>query len=256
MRAAFVTNNASRAPEAVAAHLSELGIPADVDDVVTSAQAAARLVAERVPPGSTVLVLGTEALADQARQAGLEPVRRTDDDHPPAAVLQGIAPETAWTDLAEACVALRAGALWVAGNLDTTLPTPRGQLPGNGALVAALRAATGLEPLVAGKPEPALHAESVARTSAAHPLVVGDRLDTDILGAVRAGADSLLVMTGVVDVAALLAAPRGTRPSFVAPDLRALMADQPEVRLGGSSASCGSARAELVRASCASRVTA
>lgn len=244
MRAAYVTNNASRAPEAVAAHLTELGVPAQVDDVVTSGQAAARLVAERVPPGSAVLVLGTAALADQVRQAGLRPVRRTDDRHPPAAVLQGIAPETAWTDLAEACVALRGGALWVAGNLDTTLPTARGQLPGNGAMVAALRAATGLEPLVAGKPEPALHVESVARTAAQRPLVVGDRLDTDILGAVRAGAHSLLVLTGVVDVAALLAAPAGSRPSYVAPDLRGLLAPQPEVEFDGTTAMCGSARAE------------
>jgi HAD superfamily hydrolase (TIGR01450 family) len=245
LRAAFVTNNASRAPRAVAQHLTELGVPASVDDVVTSGQAAARLVAERVRAGSAVLVLGTEALADQVRERGLRPVRTLEQAGPdgPAAVLQGIAPETGWRDLAEACLALRAGALWVAGNLDATLPTSRGQLPGNGAMVAALRTATGLAPLVAGKPEPALHAEAVARTGAVRPLVVGDRLDTDVLGAVTAGAPSLLVLTGVVDVPGLLAAPSGSRPTYVAEDLRALLHPQPEVALDGAVARCGPATA-------------
>jgi glycerol 3-phosphatase-2 len=247
MRTAYVTNNASRAADVVAAHLHELGIPADVDDVVTSGQAAARLVAEHVPAGSAVLVLGTDALADQLRSRGLQPVRTVEEarDAGPAAVLQGIAPDTDWRDLAEACLALRRGAVWVAGNLDATLPTARGQLPGNGAMVAALRTATGLEPLVAGKPEPALHAEAVQRTGAQRPLVVGDRLDTDILGAVRAGADSLLVLTGVVDLPTLLSAPAGSRPGFVGADLRALTLPQPEVRTSGTAAMCGQATARL-----------
>jgi glycerol 3-phosphatase-2 len=138
-------------------------------------------------------------------------------------------------------VAIRAGALWVAGNTDTTLPSPRGPLPGNGALVAALRTATGAEPLVAGKPEPALHQESVARVGAARPLVVGDRLDTDVLGAVRGGADSLLVLTGVVDRAAVLSAPRGSRPTYVATDLRGLLVPHPEVTVDAARARCGDA---------------
>jgi glycerol-1-phosphatase len=247
MRPAFVTNNASRAPQAVAAHLTDLGIPAAVEDVVTSGQAAARLVAERVPAGSSVLVLGTEALCDQARSHGLRVVRAVQEAGAdgPAAVLQGIAPETGWRDLAEACLALRAGALWVAGNLDATLPTSLGQLPGNGAMVAALRTATGLEPLVAGKPEPALHAEAVERTAARCPLVVGDRLDTDIRGAVRAGADSLLVLTGVLDVAGLVSAEPGSRPSFVSADLRGLLVAHPPVQITATRATCGRAEATL-----------
>ena len=247
LRPAYVTNNASRSPEAVAAHLTELGIPAEPDDVVTSGQAAAALVAERVSPAAPVLVLGTDDLAEQVRLVGLRPVRTVQEagPHGPAAVVQGIAPETSWRDLAEACLAVRAGALWVAGNLDTTLPTARGLLPGNGAMVAALRAATDLEPLVAGKPFPALHAQAVERTGARRPLVVGDRLDTDVLGAVRAGADSLLVLTGVVDLPGLLAAPVGSRPAFVASDLRALLCAQPAVDVDGSVARCGPASAEL-----------
>lgn len=247
LRPAYVTNNASRSPAVVAAHLTELGIPAEPGDVVTSGQAAAALVADRVPRGSPVLVLGTDDLAEEVRLVGLRPVRTVEEagSQGPVAVVQGIAPETSWRDLAEACLAVRAGALWVAGNLDVTLPTARGLLPGNGAMVAALRAATDLEPLVAGKPGPVLHAQAVERTGARRPLVVGDRLDTDILGAVRAGADSLLVLTGVVDLPGLLAAPVGSRPAFVAPDLRALLCAQPAVELEGSGARCGPVRAEL-----------
>jgi glycerol 3-phosphatase-2 len=245
MRLAYVTNNASRSPEAVARHLSELGIPARPEDVVTSGQAAARLVVQRVPAGSAVLVVGSAALADLVETAGLRAVRTVEAAGPggPAAVVQGLSPETTWSDLAEAAVAVRGGALWVTGNVDATLPTGRGPLPGNGTMVQAVRTATGAEPVVAGKPEPALHQESVERTGAQRPLVVGDRLDTDVLGAVRGGADSLLVLTGVVDVAELLAAPAGSRPSYVAPDLRALLRPQQPVTVQGERARCGGATA-------------
>ena len=232
-RFAFVTNNASRAPRTVADRLCSLGIEALPEDVVTSAQAAARTLAERLPAGATVLVVGTDALADEVRSAGLRPVRSVGEAGRagPAAVVQGLAPETTWGDLAEAAVALHAGALWVAGNADLTLPTTRGQLPGNGAFVEVLRRVTGREPLVAGKPDPALHRESVQRVVAGRPLVVGDRLDTDVLGAVRGGADSLLVLTGVTGVAELLAAPVGSRPTYLGRDLRALLVSHPEVEV-------------------------
>jgi hypothetical protein len=107
-----------------------------------------------------------------------------------------------------------------------------------------LQVATGLEPTVAGKPEPALHLESVTRVGAVRPLVVGDRLDTDVLGAIRGGADSLLVLTGVADARAATAAAKGMRPTFVARDLRGLLAAQPAVVVGPSHASCGEARAD------------
>ena len=241
LRAAYVTNNASRRPAVVAAALTDLGIPADPHDVVTSAQAAARWLAEHLPQGSAVLVIGTDGLADEVAAVGLRPVRRADDQ--PAAVVQGLAPDTGWADLAEAAVALRAGALWVAGNTDSTYPSPRGPLPGNGAMVAALATASGQQPVVVGKPEPALHRESVERVGAQRPLVVGDRLDTDVLGAVRGGCDSLLVLTGVVDRDELLAAPPGMRPTYVSQDLRGLLVAHAPVELGEGVARCGRARA-------------
>ena len=241
MRTAFVTNNASRPPGVVAAHLTELGIPAEPADVVTSAQASARLLREQVPTGAEVLVVGAEGLVTEVRDAGYVVVAEATPGV--AAVVQGYGPDTGMRELAEAAIALRTGAVWIAANTDSTLPSPRGPVPGNGALVAALRVATGREPQVAGKPEPALHVESVARVGAARPLVVGDRLDTDVLGAVRGGADSLLVLTGVVELPDLLAAPAGSRPTYVAWDLRGLNLSQPEVEVQSEQARCDGATA-------------
>ncbi|MGQ0838510.1 HAD-IIA family hydrolase [Actinokineospora sp.] len=211
----FVTNNASRAPIDVARQLTGLGIAAEPGDVRTSAQAGAAVLAERLEPGGEVLVVGTRALVDEVHAVGLTPVRVAGPDT--VAVVQGLAPETSWGDLAEACVAIRAGALWVACNVDRTLPTDRGLLPGNGAMVQALRAATDREPVVAGKPALPLMRQSIG--SANSPLVVGDRLDTDIEGAVAAGIGSLLVLTGVTTTRDVLAAGRQARPTYLAADL-------------------------------------
>jgi glycerol 3-phosphatase-2 len=243
MRFAYVTNNASRAPAVVAERLTGLGILADASDVVTSAQAAARRLAAELPAGATVLVVGTDALAEEVAGVGLRPVRTVAEAGPagPSAVVQGLAPRTSWVDLAEAAVALQQGALWVAGNTDATLPTNRGLLPGNGAFVAALRLVTGREPLVSGKPDPSLHRASVERVRARRPLVVGDRLDTDVLGAVRGGADSLLVLTGVTGLRELVRAPRGSRPTYVARDLRGLLGVHPAVEVRRETVQCGSA---------------
>src|SRR6185437_12261520 len=151
-RTLFVTNNASRGADEVAAHLRELGFTASGEDVVTSAQSAAHLLADQLPSGSRVLIVGTEALSDEIAAVGLHPVRSFDDR--PDAVVQGLSMAIGWADLAEAALAIRAGAVWVAANVDKTLPTERGLLPGNGSLVAALQAATESEPQVAGKPGP------------------------------------------------------------------------------------------------------
>ncbi len=194
-RTLYVTNNASRSPAEVAQHLLELGFAAEPDDVVTSAQSAAHLLAAQLRPGAAVLIVGTDALAAEVRGVGLEPVRQWSDG--PVAVVQGHSPQTGWSDLAEAALAIRNGALWVAANVDLTLPSERGLLPGNGSMVAALRAATNQEPQVAGKPQPTLLNDALARGTFQTPLVVGDRLDTDIAGANAAGLPSLMVLTGV-----------------------------------------------------------
>jgi HAD superfamily hydrolase (TIGR01450 family) len=229
-RAYFVTNNASRSADEVAAHLTDLGFTAVADDVATSAQSAARLLADQLPPDSPVLIVGTEALADEIRAVGLRAVRSYDDG--PAAVVQGLSQKIGWPDLAEAALAIRAGALWVASNVDLTLPTERGLLPGNGSLVAALRAATGGEPQVAGKPAPGLLRDAAARGDFRAPLVVGDRLDTDIEGANAAELPSLMVLTGVNSARDAVFAKPAQRPTFIGNDLRSLHSDGERLAVG------------------------
>ncbi|WP_232716469.1 HAD-IIA family hydrolase [Gordonia metallireducens] len=225
----FVTNNASRRPAEVAAHLRDLGFDATDDLVVTSAQSGARLLSEHLPPGSRALVIGTDGLAQEVREVGIGVTRSADDR--PAAVIQGHSTETGWAQLSEAALAIRAGALWVATNVDATLPSERGLLVGNGSMVAALRNATGKEPLVAGKPAAPLMADAIARAAANSPLVVGDRLDTDIEGAHAVGIESALVLTGVSTVTDLLAAPPEQRPTYVIDDLAGVFDDIDAVRV-------------------------
>jgi glycerol-1-phosphatase len=234
---AYATNNASRRAADVAAILTGMDVPAGPDEVLTSAGAAAALLAGEFPAGARVLVVGADALRAEVREAGLTPVAEAADE--PVAVVQGYGPEVGWRILAEAALAVRAGATWVATNTDRTLPSPRGPLPGNGSLVAVLRTALDRDPdLVVGKPEPALFRTAASRSGAQRPLVVGDRLDTDIQGAVTAGLDSLLVLTGVSGPTELLTAPPSRRPTFVAADLSALFrpADEARVPLDGPQA--------------------
>jgi len=229
-RLAFVTNNASRTPSAVASILTDVGVPAGAEDVVTSAQAAARLLAERLPAGSKVLVVGGMGLRQALYEQGLRPVSVASER--PAAVVQGYDPRLSYGLIAEGARAVRDGALFVGSNGDLTIPGGGGRIqPGNGALLRVITAATGVEPIVTGKPERILHHESTLRTGARRPLVVGDRLDTDIEGAYNGGSDSLLVFTGVTDPMDVLTAPPHQRPTYLAPDLTGLLVPHPGVRV-------------------------
>lgn len=243
MRLAFVTNNASRTPAQVVELLRRVGVPAEPAEVVTSSQAAAHYLADRLPAGAPVLVLGTTGLIEAVTERGLKPVFSADDE--PAAVVQGFFPGMDWRMLAEGAIAIRRGVPWLATNLDATVPSPRGPLPGNGSLVAALRHATGVQPAATGKPDPAMHAESVERSGATHPIVVGDRLDTDIEGARRAGCDSLLVLSGVTMPAGLLAASPAHRPDYLGRDVSALLDRHPTARMVDGTACCGASRVRM-----------
>lgn len=234
VRLGYITNNASRTDVAVAAHLRELGLPAEASDVVTSPQAAMRLLSERVPAGAAVLVVGGEGLVVEVEKAGFV-VTRSADEHP-SAVVQGFAPEVGWSQLAEAAYALalpeeEGGIPWIATNTDWTIPQARGIAPGNGTLVSAVHTAVGRLATVAGKPEVPIFAEAVARFGAQHPLFLGDRLDTDILGANRAGIASALVLTGIDRPKHVLAAPAGSQPTFILGDLRELHEPYPQPRI-------------------------
>jgi HAD superfamily hydrolase (TIGR01450 family) len=226
LRLAYVTNNASRPPETVAQHLSDLGVPARADEVVTSAQAAAAILAKRLPAGSRVLVVGGEGLYRALTEAGLVPVGAMADH--PLAVTQGFGPDVGWRLLAEGTRAVRAGLPWIATNRDLTVPTPYGPAPGNGTLVAAVATAAEAEPEVAGKPQPPLFQEAARRYGSTRPLVIGDRLDTDLEGARAAGMDGLLVLTGVTTATVALAAEPACRPHLVSRDLQGLLEPHPE----------------------------
>ncbi len=220
VRIGYITNNASRTAASVAEHLSSLGLAVRAQDVVTSPQAAVRLLADLVPAGSTVLVVGGDGLVDEVVKAGFVPTRSAEES--PAAVIQGFAPEVGWTQLAEAAFALHRGIPWVATNTDWTIPVARGTAPGNGTLVSAVHTAVGRLPVVAGKPEAAIFEMAVERFGASAPLFIGDRLDTDILGANRAGIPSALVLTGIDGPKQVLAAVPPERPGYLLGDLRDL----------------------------------
>lgn len=226
----FATNNASRPPEAVGDHLRRLGLDITDAAVATSSQAAAWLLAQHLRPGARVLPVGGPGVAQALVDAGFVTVSSPDEK--PEAVVQGYGPNVTAADLADAAYAVQRGALWLATNTDHTLPTAAGYAPGNGALVLAVGAAVGRGPdLVAGKPDEPLYLMCADRLGVdpARVLAIGDRLETDIEGAQRAGMDSLLVLTGVHGVRDALSAPPELRPTWVAPDLRALDADMGEL---------------------------
>jgi glycerol-1-phosphatase len=240
-RIGFVTNNAARPPVAVADHLVELGIRATAADVVTSAQAAAHLLINTFGAGARILAVGGEGVMVALSEVGLVPVHSADDH--PVAVIQGYGIDLKWQELNEAAIAIHRGAHWVATNIDPTRPTERGLVPGNGAAVAAVQMAVQAEPEVAGKPYRPLLDDTVSRLGAHHPLFVGDRLDTDIAGAVNAGLDSMLVLSGSHRAEQLFSATPRERPTYVGEDLRALL--RPPLDLGQSDGEfrCGAATA-------------
>ncbi|MCV2393370.1 HAD-IIA family hydrolase [Actinotalea sp. M2MS4P-6] len=243
MHLVFVTNNSSREPGSVAEQLTGLDIPCDPIDVMTAAQAAAAVLADRLDLGSRVLVVGGAGLATAVREAGFEVVSRADAR--PAAVVQGYAADVGWPQLAEATYAIRAGAWFVASNLDRTLPTEHGFAPGNGSLVAAVQTATDVVPTNCGKPEPTMYQLAARRHGARNPLVVGDRLDTDLAGARAADYPGLHVITGVSSARDAVLARPAERPHYLAADLRGLLTTHPAPLRDGEWWRCGSAAARV-----------
>ncbi|MDN5718086.1 MAG: HAD-IIA family hydrolase [Janibacter sp.] len=241
----FATNNASRTPHRVGEHLRRLGVNTTDEAVLTSAQAAARVLARDLPSGSPVLAIGGPGVGEALRAAGLRPVGS--DGELPMAVVQGFGQAVTAADLAEAAHAIRAGARWVATNDDVTVPTERGPAPGNGSLVAAVRMAVEVDAEVIGKPHPPMYQMAAEVLGLAPPrmIAVGDRLETDIRGAVATGMSGALVLTGVHGPADAAAAPRELRPDFIMTDLRGLLEEYPSAARDGDWYIRGTARARL-----------
>ncbi|HLP23839.1 MAG TPA: HAD-IIA family hydrolase [Microbacteriaceae bacterium] len=241
----FITNNASRTTEQVAGHLRELGLNVTAEQVVSSPQATVRLLAERVSQGARILVVGGDGLRAVLSEVGYEVVASATDS--PAAVVQGFSPTLGWADLAEAAYALRGTAVpWIATNMDWTIPQERGIAPGNGTLVSAVHTAAGRMPdAVAGKPHTPIFELARERFASTRPLMVGDRLDTDIAGARSAGMASALVLTGIDQAKQVLAAREHERPDMILGGLDELFEPYPVPVERRGVWECGAARVRI-----------
>lgn len=228
VKVGYVTNNSSRKPETIAEQLRAFGIVVAPEEVISSGQSGAELLATLIQPGSRVLVVGGEGLRQRVLDSGFELVASSDEN--PDAVIQGFAPDVSWRDLAEASYAIQNGAVWVATNSDWTLPQERGLAPGNGTLVSAVHTAVGILPTVAGKPEAAIFNTAIKHFSARKALFVGDRIDTDVVGANRAGIDSALVLTGVSTRKELLGIDAGGRPKYILETMAELFEPYPQLK--------------------------
>ena len=216
----YATNNASGTPDEFTLRLRGHGVDVQPEQVLTSSLAAARVLSRRLDPGAPVMAIGGTGVAASLRAVGLEP-KGPDDGATVVAVVQGYGKDVTAGDLGHAAAAIRGGARWIATNEDRTLPTEEGVAPGNGALVAALAMAVDVAPEVIGKPHPPMYelAADLLRQPPEHVLAVGDRLETDIAGAVATGMPGALVLTGVHGAKDAAAAPRGMRPSYLLRDL-------------------------------------
>jgi 4-nitrophenyl phosphatase len=252
----LVTNNSTASPELVAERLGGMGIQVTSAEVLTSAQAAAAYVRAHAEPGARVRIIGEDGLRQAAREEGLHIAAddgaaddwaaedgAADDDtaagngtggnragaqagraHGVDWVLAGLDRAFDYEKLADATRAILAGAHFVATNADALLPIEGGRvIPGAGSIVAAIETATGVSPTVVGKPEPGLFEHGLRRLGDLPPeqvAMIGDRLDTDVLGGKRAGLKTILVLSGVTSQAAADAA--GSRPDAVVADLAAV----------------------------------
>jgi len=234
----FVTNNASRSAAEVAELLTDRGVTAAPREVLTSSQTAAALLRTRLPEDSTVMVVGAAALAAEVSAVGLRPVWPAESTAV-SAVVQGFGPAVGWEQLAEAAIAVREGAWWVATNPDKTMPSPRGELPGNGSLLRVVATAVGREPdVVAGKPGPSMFRQAADAHPDTSPIVVGDRWDTDIAGGVAAELPGLLVLSGSTGPAQVLRIPPEGRPRYLAWTVAGLLDAHPSVTRSGGEIHC------------------
>jgi len=240
----YITNNASRTPSQIAMQLREFGISIEDHQIIGSARAAAKLLAGKIPSGSKVLVVGGEGLRTEVEALGFSLVASSEEL--PSAVIQGFSPEVGWKDLAEAAFAIQNGAIWIATNQDWTLPLEKGIAPGNGTLVGAVHTAVGILPEFAGKPFRPIFDSALSELGFQKPLVIGDRLDTDIKGAVAAGLESAAVLTGILGNRELLGAKSDERPTYILTDLSELFSDYPKPKRTKSSVSFGQSEVEII----------
>ncbi|HET7090618.1 MAG TPA: HAD-IIA family hydrolase [Anaerolineae bacterium] len=219
IRFVLATNNASRTEAQYAERLASYGAAVAIEEIVTSSTATAEHLTSLVPRGSRVYAIGMDGVREALAKQGF--VLSEGDEA--AAVVVGIDWHVTYERLKRASLLIRAGAKFVGTNPDATYPAPEGIIPGNGALLAAIETATGVKPIVVGKPEPILYQQAIQRLGTPLDAIaaLGDRLETDILGGIRAGIKTILVMSGVTTPEQLAASEY--RPDWVFEDILDLM---------------------------------
>ncbi len=223
----FLTNNSSKTPRQVVDKLASLGIEAGPEEILTSGVATAAMLEDEGAAGMSAFVIGEQGILEALGAIG---VRVVEDEPPPATtdlVIVGWDRSVDYGKLRTASLLVQAGARLVATNADSSYPAPDGLWPGAGAILAAVVTTTGAVPTVVGKPARPLFDAAAKVTGAVHPLVVGDRLDTDVAGAAAMGWDSLLVLSGASAPHDMLRGP--SRPTYVGWDLGAVLQDRPRV---------------------------
>jgi 4-nitrophenyl phosphatase len=218
----FATNNGTKTPEEYQQKLAELGVEIDAAQMVTSAMGVAFMLAKKFPKGTRVFVIGEEGVRASLRTQGFK-VLTVEEAAQAQVFVMGIDRKITFQKMMEATLLVRAGIPFYATNADKTFPTPRGEIPGAGAWISVIVTATGVEPIVAGKPSPYLMELSLEKlgTSKAETLVVGDRLDTDIAAGQAAGCPTALVLSGISQKAA--ASVWMPRIDLIADDLASLV---------------------------------
>ncbi len=214
----LATNNSTRTPEQYVDKLASFGVDVPTERILTSALVSASYLAGVAPAGSRVYAIGEEGIQQALMERGF-----ILDDERAAYVVVGWDRDVSWKKLATASLLIHEGAGFLGTNPDVTFPTEQGPLPGNGAVLAALEASTGVPPTVTGKPQPQMYEEGLRRmgATAETTAMIGDRLDTDIAGAARAGLTTVLVLTGIAGADDLAASP--LRPDLVCADLEELL---------------------------------
>lgn len=227
LRFILATNNASLTPQQYIDKLAGMGVAVGLHEIMTSAMATAMYMAEQMNPAQTrVFVVGEDGAIQALQEQGfiLTGIYEINNETSKGAdvVVCGKDHTINWDKLATATLNIRAGAKFIGTNGDNTLPTELGLIHGNGAILAALTTATGVSPTIIGKPEPIMYQQAIAKLGAdlSETIAIGDKLETDILGAVRTGIRSLMVLTGVSTEADLKAS--DYQPTWVMPDIRAV----------------------------------
>ena len=208
----LATNNATVDPKSVCNRLDMIGITVEPSRILTSSQVSARFLQQQLPQGSLVYTIGELPLRTALTQAGFI---LTDVADGVQAVVVGLDRQLSWNTLTEATLAIQAGAIFIGTNPDVSFPMERGQEPGVGAILAALKAATGVQPSIVGKPEPHLFLQALKclGTEPKRTLSIGDRLETDILGGQQSGMLTCLVLTGLTQRQDLIDSP--IQPDYV-----------------------------------------